>query len=240
MLEALRVAAHAGRPYDVALVDPGSSYIEGDELQRILDSDGSLPAIRLVRVTNESAQPDRTVASFASSVTNPPSATALSNAIVEALDGQPSEPAVSSRYPLEQQRAARTTRRVLVAESDAVDQLVMVRMLENLAYDVDRAATGRQAVDMHTQAPYDVILMDCRLTHVGAHQATSEIRELDADARHTQIIALTTDAMPEERKLCLAAGMDFYRTKPLDTGALDEMTAEAFGSINNERTRAEF
>ncbi len=89
MLEALRGAARAGRPYDVALVDPGSSRIDADELQRALDCDRTLPAVRLVLLTDESAQPIRTFAGFASCATKPLGGPALFEVILDALDAQP-------------------------------------------------------------------------------------------------------------------------------------------------------
>jgi CheY-like chemotaxis protein len=228
MLESLRVAVRAGRPYDVALVDADSSQIDGEELQRVLGSDSSLPAVRLVLLTDESAPPVRTVARFASCVTKPLAAPALYRVIVDALDAPPSEPARGGQDSVRPPALPRVTRRVLVAEDDPVNQLVAVRMLERRGHEVDTAATGREAVELHRQAPYDAILMDCQLTHGDGYQATREIRELDARARHTAIIAVTAAAMPGDRERCLEAGMDFYRTKPLAAEALDEVIAEAF------------
>jgi CheY-like chemotaxis protein len=69
---------------------------------------------------------------------------------------------------------------------------------------------------------YDIILMDCHMPEMDGFEATRKIRELETEQnlKPTRIIAMTASTMPEDRKLCMAAGMNDYTTKPVDPKAL--------------------
>jgi signal transduction histidine kinase/ActR/RegA family two-component response regulator len=112
---------------------------------------------------------------------------------------------------------AHATRRVLVAEDNAVNQRLVKRMLEKMGYLVDIASDGYQAVSFAMAHPYDVIILDCSMPEMDGYQATAEIRRLHQEGalRRIPIIALTANALPEDRERCLAAGMDDYLSKPI-------------------------
>ncbi|BCS34234.1 hypothetical protein TBR22_A34630 [Luteitalea sp. TBR-22] len=104
--------------------------------------------------------------------------------------------------------------RVLVAEDNAVNQRVATRMLQKLGHHVDVAANGLEAIALAARVPYDVVLMDCQMPECDGFEATRRIREGEGDRRHV-IVALTANAMQEDRERCLAAGMDDYLSKPI-------------------------
>jgi signal transduction histidine kinase/CheY-like chemotaxis protein len=107
--------------------------------------------------------------------------------------------------------------RVLVAEDNAVNQRLVKRMLEKMGYLVDIVPDGYQAVSFAMAHPYDIIIMDCSMPEMDGYQATAEIRRLHQEGalRRFPIIALTANALPEDRERCLAAGMDDYLSKPI-------------------------
>jgi CheY-like chemotaxis protein len=112
--------------------------------------------------------------------------------------------------------------RVLVAEDNAVNQKVAVRILERLGVRSDVAANGREAVDMCAMFPYDVIFMDCHMPEMDGYAATAAIRQQMGAARRVPIIAMTAEAMEGCRENCLAAGMDDYVAKPVRPDDLKE------------------
>jgi CheY-like chemotaxis protein len=84
------------------------------------------------------------------------------------------------------------------------------------------AANGHQVLEWLEKEPFDLILMDCQMPEMDGFEATRRIRAQEATA-HIPIIALTANAMPEDREACLQAGMDDYLPKPFKPEALRAM-----------------
>ncbi len=118
--------------------------------------------------------------------------------------------------------AAPNRTRVLLAEDNKVNQLVGVKQLQKLGYQADVAGNGLEAVEAWRRNKYSVILMDCQMPEMDGYEATRKIRQLEAEQNlpPVRIIALTASVMKEDRDICLAAGMDDFISKPVDTGEL--------------------
>jgi CheY-like chemotaxis protein len=111
--------------------------------------------------------------------------------------------------------------RVLVAEDNRINQMVIVRMLEKAGHRVDIAGNGRAALAMLEGARYDMVFMDCQMPEMDGFEATRAIRAAEAGtARHLAVVALTANAMEGDRERCLQAGMDDYIAKPITQPAL--------------------
>jgi signal transduction histidine kinase/CheY-like chemotaxis protein len=110
--------------------------------------------------------------------------------------------------------------RVLLAEDNPVNALLARSLLEREGCQVSRVADGREAVEAGAAGLFDLILMDLRMPGLDGRAATQALRERGC---RTPIIALTADAFEEDRRACLAAGMDDFMTKPLDATALRAM-----------------
>jgi two-component system, sensor histidine kinase and response regulator len=124
--------------------------------------------------------------------------------------------------------------RVLLAEDNHVNQAVASRLLRKLGYTLTIANNGREAIDLVKQQTFDVVLMDVQMPELDGISATKRIREDEQSTeRHIPIIAMTANVMMEDRTRCLAAGMDGYVTKPINSedveaailSALDETPA---------------
>jgi len=112
-------------------------------------------------------------------------------------------------------------RRILVVDDNEVNLLVAQRMLEQLGYRVDTAVSGEQAVEASAGGDYVAILIDSQMPGMSGNEATRLIRDREGDLHHTPIIALTANAMTEDRERAFAAGVDDYLSKPVFVGELE-------------------
>jgi signal transduction histidine kinase/ActR/RegA family two-component response regulator len=112
-------------------------------------------------------------------------------------------------------RAGQAQRRVLVAEDNIVNQEIVSQILKNSGFAVDVVANGLEAVAAVRQFSYDVVLMDVHMPEMDGIEATQKIRQLPGTASQVPIIALTADAMDEDRAKMLKAGMNDHAAKPI-------------------------
>ncbi|MCK6553683.1 ATP-binding protein [Candidatus Binatia bacterium] len=110
---------------------------------------------------------------------------------------------------------------VLVAEDNAINQKLIVRVLEKLGHTAVVAADGNAALAALDRERFDLALMDVQMPRLGGFEATAAIREREkATGAHLPIVALTAHAVKGDEQRCLAAGMDAYLSKPVEAAAL--------------------
>jgi GAF domain-containing protein/CheY-like chemotaxis protein len=143
-------------------------------------------------------------------------------------DGDRGRP-LGERHPL----------RILLAEDNAVNQKLALRLLSQMSYDAEVAGDGQQAIDALERIEFDVVLMDVQMPELDGLEATRRIRKRWPD-RKLQIVAMTANAMAGDREECLAAGMDDYISKPIrpaDLAAALERVPTASGKRGSHRPR---
>jgi PAS domain S-box-containing protein len=132
---------------------------------------------------------------------------------------EPTPPPTSETPPTSPSRPVR----ILVAEDNAINQRIVLKMLEKAGHDaVDVASNGEEAVAMTEKQMYDVVLMDCHMPQMDGYEAT---RRIHAALPRLPVIAITANALADDRDKCLAAGMDDYMAKPIDFGVLSSKIA---------------
>ncbi len=214
-------------PFALALLDMQMPDMDGLALARAIRAEHGLENLPMVLLTSMSVREqahELEGAGFAAWLTKPARASHLYNALVTALelpeaadpgDGRPAPGAAEDDLP------ALPPLRVLVAEDNAVNQKVALRVLAKLGARADAVGNGLEAVEAFSRVPYDVVLMDVQMPEMDGFEATAAIRRREAGTgRHTPVIAMTAHAMEGDRDRCLAAGMDDYLTKPIRPQAL--------------------
>ena len=109
-------------------------------------------------------------------------------------------------------------------EDNLINQQVALGILQIQGYTVTVVNNGREALDAHAQGTFDLILMDCHMPEMDGFEATREIRSRErASGQRMPIVALTANAMAQDREACLNAGMDDHLSKPFSMLTLQNM-----------------
>ncbi len=139
--------------------------------------------------------------------------------LLRALAGElPSARLQPATAPVAAIPATRSTLRILVAEDNQVNQMVIAGMLDWLGHRATIAGDGLAAIDaVATDGPFDLVLMDMQMPRLGGVEATVRLREQGVTV---PIIALTANVTPEDRERCFSAGMNGFLTKPIVRDAL--------------------
>jgi signal transduction histidine kinase/CheY-like chemotaxis protein len=120
--------------------------------------------------------------------------------------GPPRIGAVAQRRPRRE--------RILVAEDNQVNQAVLAAQLAHIGFDADVVDGGAAALEAAMAYPYDLIFMDCQMPEVDGFEATRRIRAAAPNGSSVPIVAVSANAMPGFRDVCIAAGMNDYLAKP--------------------------
>jgi signal transduction histidine kinase/CheY-like chemotaxis protein len=211
-----------GDPYDVVLLDYQMPDMDGLALAREIRRHRGPESLALVLLSSmgQALPAAHREVGFAAVLSKPLKLSLLYDRLLEifgeapdaarAATGEPSPESVTPAGPL----------RILVAEDNAVNQKVALRLLERLGYQADMAANGHEALDHLDRAPYDVVLMDVQMPGMDGLEASRAICARWPPRERPRIIAMTAEAMEGDRERCLAAGMDDYVVKPV---RLDEL-----------------
>jgi two-component system, sensor histidine kinase and response regulator len=248
-LESLRIAAQAGRPYHLALLDVQMPEMDGMTLARAIKDDPALAGARLIVLTSfgQAFSPaELNQAGIEAYLVKPVKqsrlfdclASAMGNVLVENSGLRPNTlvPAVigsKPRLPLQKMR-------ILIAEDNSINQQVALGHLRKLGYRADAVASGLEVLEALKLVPYDVVLMDCQMPEMDGYEATRLIREREQSLAKpcpwkspVYIIAVTANAMLGDREKCLAAGMDDYLSKPMRAAELHAALERRKGAVEN-------
>ena len=216
-----------GQAFDVAVLDLLMPERDGIELAgdlRELRPDHPIPVVILSSI----GQHSRTAPDVRAMLVKPVKPSALHDALATAISGEdvaPRSDRAAGGGP-----AASTTAgdlRILLAEDNAVNQKLALRLLERMGHAGALVVEdGLAAIDALEQADYDVVLMDVQMPRMDGLEATRQVRARWPD-RPIRIIGLTANAMAGDREACLEAGMDDYVSKPIRPDELARAIAKA-------------
>jgi PAS domain S-box-containing protein len=211
----------AGEHFDVAVLDMMMPDMDGITLAREIRGHRTERELPLLLLTSLGRLPQaRSADEFSAQLSKPLKASQLYNALLRLLAGD--EAADAAVDAATDGKAARSSLRILLAEDNAMNQKVALRLLERLGYGADVASNGFEALEALERQRYDVVLMDVQMPELDGLDASRRICERWPAEARPRIIAMTANALPEDREACFAAGMDDYVAKPIRAAELVE------------------
>ena len=224
--EALELLAK-GAKVDLVLTDMQMPDMDGCELaQHLKHLYTALPVILLSSVGDERNKDYASL--FSSVLTKPIKQEMLCKLLINELRGKSQTAASDTQQPAKQKLSPDFVKehplRILVAEDNLVNQKLTLKILSKLGFEADLAENGKVAVELASEQQYDVILMDIQMPEIDGLEATRIIRQ-GLQIQPT-IIAMTANAMKEDKDECLKAGMDDFLSKPVKLEELVNMLAK--------------
>jgi signal transduction histidine kinase/ligand-binding sensor domain-containing protein/CheY-like chemotaxis protein len=208
---------------DLLIVDMHIQALDGfDLIAKARQIYPQLPVILLGNIAHQSRK--ELANQFSAVLTKPIKKDHLIRAVIQAVKSDSQYNAERKRDHLSEDFAAQFPFKILVAEDILINQRFIMRLLDKLGYEPDLANNGIEVLEMLRDKPYDVILMDLQMPKMDGLEASQIIRK-NYGARPF-IVALTANAMSEDRENCLAAGMNDYISKPVNVQLLTKSLAD--------------
>jgi PAS domain S-box-containing protein len=217
-IASLRKSLSEQSAYDVVLIDLDMPELDGIALGQQIKSIAefaTLPLILLTTINQMDITRKAMTTSFSEYAFKPVRSSKLVEAIEKTLGISRAENGLQPEMTAPKSLSQKSTSQILLAEDNPTNQKVAVKLLEKLGYSVKVVANGQEVLEQLDEKPYDLILMDCQMPLLDGYETTQEIRRRQGDRRHTVIIAMTANAMKEDRDKCIEAGMDDYISKPI-------------------------
>jgi CheY-like chemotaxis protein len=210
-----------GEIFDLIVLDMFMPEMDGAELARaIRDRKTGVPLLLFSSLGQRDIGLDQGL--FDAYLAKPLKPSILFDTLAGLFDRNRAVPLTApSLSPFDPDLAARHPLRILLAEDNAVNQKLAMRLLEQMGYRADLASNGLEVIDALERQVYDVVLMDVQMPELDGLEATRTIRRR-VDLAQPGIIAMTANAMQGDREMCLAAGMDDYISKPIRVNELVE------------------
>jgi PAS domain S-box-containing protein len=244
----LQAALAAGRPFDLVVSDLLMPEMDGFAFAEQIrnTSEISKPKIMLLSSAGRRGDVKRCEELQISAYLMKPVRQLELKTVLSSLLGSVGpvdQQAVITRFALKNGPNASTSLRILVAEDNAVNQKLIVRLLEKRGHSIHVVPNGREAVETLEGEAFDLVFMDMQMQVMDGFEAASEIRKREKSSGvHVPIVALTAYAMKGDRERCLDAGMDGYITKPIRSAELDDilnryiaLRADALPAIQKEK-----
>lgn len=227
-LTAIQIADRELHPFGIAFIDLHMPDLNGLEVIakiRALPLNHQPHCVLVTAAGIQSIVDEAKLAGYAEVLQKPASLTGLREVVSQLLAVQENQ----NQYPKKEKRPCdvllreqKAGCRILLVEDEPINQMIACELLRDAALNVQVADNGKEAVEMALATPFDLILMDMQMPVMDGITAAYHIREKRPDLQ-TPIIALTANAFSDDRRKCLAAGMNDFVSKPVDPDLLFEV-----------------
>jgi len=218
-----------GDPFDVAILDMSMPEMDGLELATAFREQRGPESLPIILCSSLGRREAGTEALHIAACLNKPlKQSQLFDALAAVFEGEAAPAGRERAAPtVDSGMAQRLPLRILLAEDNAVNQKLALRLLSQMGYRADIAGNGLEAIEALERQPYDVILMDVQMPEMDGLEATRQICRRWSVGQRPRIIAMTANAMQGDREMCLDAGMDDYLSKPIRVSELVAALAQS-------------
>ncbi len=228
----MKKAAISGRPFGLAILDMQMPDMDGGQLIELIRKTPeieSMPLMVLTSMGEELSQEKLQAWRLAAYLNKPIRQSRLFDAVIDAscteMDDAKGVASLVNTPSVSNQN--KPSNRILVAEDNEINQVVIKELLKRMGFDCSIANNGSEAIQLAASREFDLILMDCQMPILDGFAATMQLRlqeNLEGGCAKRggpiPVVALTANAIAGDRELCLQAGMDDYLTKPIDRKVL--------------------
>jgi signal transduction histidine kinase/CheY-like chemotaxis protein len=236
-LEALQQALAKGNPFPVAALDFDMPGLNGYQVAAAVRRTPGLENTKLILLTWAGAREEMAgggKSAVDARLLKPVKQSDLLSTMLAMLSAPADGPPGGAGTVLQEQECARTLR-ILLAEDNDVNRRVASRLLEKRGHIVLTAGDGVEALALLDKQEVDLVLMDVQMPVMDGLEAARAVRRNETvTGRHLTIVAMTAFAMNGDRERCLAAGMDGYLSKPIQTEELFRLIAAVGGSNSSD------
>jgi signal transduction histidine kinase/CheY-like chemotaxis protein len=212
-----------GDPFDLAILDMHMPEMDGVKLAAAIREQRDADNLPLVLFSSlGSREIDTNQIEFAAQLQKPLKPSVLFDILMEIFAGQGVVPTQekTGKATMDPDMAKRHPLRILLAEDNAVNQKLAIKLLSQMGYRADVAGNGLEAIEAIERQKYDVVLMDVQMPEMDGLEASRQICARWPRGVRPRIVAMTANAMQGDRERCFEAGMDDYVSKPVRVGEL--------------------
>src|SRR6185312_10023913 len=226
-------AQHDNQPYQILIMDSGSTDAKGVDLERSIQADSTLIPPHVLLLDRYGSSMPGGSSGLRRYLGKPLRLDRMMEAIHSLLTNSPSESVASEVPAPENFTPTAKSYRILVVEDNRTNQMVAAGMLSMNGCHCEFAGNGREAVEAVQKDRFDLILMDCSMPEMDGYEATAEIRKIEATTgQHTPIVAMTANTQQGDLEKCLDAGMDDYLAKPITLADLRRKQERWLGQVS--------
>jgi len=217
-LHIMNQAVENNTPFQLVILDMHMPGMDGLQLARAIKSKPYLADTRIMMLTSTFANAEEIIqqeTGILRYIHKPIRQKDLFNVIRNILSTAPFDQPSTDRKITVAINTLFKDKAVLIAEDNPVNQQVASAMLNSLGLRITLANNGQEALEQIKKEPFDLVLMDCQMPVLDGYEATAMIRQLpDSRGKHIPIIAITANAMSDDRQKCLDVGMNDFLSKP--------------------------
>jgi PAS domain S-box-containing protein len=245
-LSMIRDSLCSNQPIDLVLVDMHLSKIDGIKLGKMIKSDPTIRHIPIIMITFVGQRGDISMLQdigFAAYLNKPVKQSLLHKSLQKIFNGKMSENIghkpfnIITKFSITEEESRRNL--ILLVEDSEMNKKLASVYLNKMGYQVEVASNGKEAVEMVSQKHFDLILMDIQMPVMNGIDATKIIRGSEDPNINNKvpIIALTANAMTQDRKLCMDTGMNDYLSKPFKPEDLQSILEKYLGNRTSKTNK---